>query len=159
MSDEPIAFTKDGRPLFDNTPTVVSVLARYSDRLITVRRGQEPGINKICLPGGYHMRGETWQQAGVRELWEETGFKLDPDFLSVVSVNTDEYGNNLIVAQAMVEPTFDQHHRPDPEEVRAVLMMTDISVKSLSDWAFPRHFWAAQSYMPPQLIESERSAS
>ena len=33
---------------------------------------------KIALPGGYQMQGETWQQAGAREIFEETGIKINP---------------------------------------------------------------------------------
>lgn len=138
--DTPIAFTADGRPLFDNTPTVVSVLVLVENKLVVVRRNNEPGKGLLGLPGGYHMRGETWQQAGVRELWEETGFALPANCLRPLSINTDEYGNNLIIAQSDYEPVPDPAHQR-PDEVQAVLLLD--TALECTEWAFPRHHNAA----------------
>ncbi len=146
MTDTPIAYRKDGSPIFDNTATVVSVLVRDGHRLIAVERNNEPGRGLIGLPGGYHMRGETWQQAGARELWEETGYILDPDFLRLISIETDEYGNNLVICEAMVEPEKDPDHEL-PDEVKSVMLLS--TPGSFKDrWAFPRHHAAADRYMP-----------
>ena len=46
--------------------------------LLVVRRGITPGLGELALPGGYIGMGETWQEAGAREVWEETGLRLDP---------------------------------------------------------------------------------
>lgn len=43
--------------------------------LIVVRRDIEPARGELALPGGYVETGETWQQAAVRELYEETGLR------------------------------------------------------------------------------------
>lgn len=141
MTDEPIAYTKDGRPLFDNTPTVVSVVARHGLRLITVRRNNDPSSGLIGLPGGYHMRGETWQQAGAREMWEETGYIIDPDFLSLRSCETDEYGNNLIICEGVAPTTLDPKFVLSDEVQEVVL--TRIGDMNPKEWAFPRHLAAA----------------
>jgi 8-oxo-dGTP pyrophosphatase MutT (NUDIX family) len=139
--DTPIAFTTDGRPLFDNTPTVVSVLVLDEQkRLIVVGRNNEPGKGLIGLPGGYHMRGESWQQAGVRELWEETGYIVPPDSLHFKSLVTDEYGNNLIIAYADAVPTTDPAHQK-PAEVQTVMLLDH--ALECTEWAFPRHHDAA----------------
>jgi ADP-ribose pyrophosphatase YjhB (NUDIX family) len=45
--------------------------------LLMVRRGIEPQLGQIGLPGGFIEEGESWQQAAVRELWEETGLRAD----------------------------------------------------------------------------------
>jgi ADP-ribose pyrophosphatase YjhB (NUDIX family) len=45
--------------------------------LLTVRRGIEPQLGRIGLPGGFIEEGESWQEAAVRELWEETGLHAD----------------------------------------------------------------------------------
>lgn len=45
--------------------------------LLTVRRGIEPQVGEIGLPGGFIEEGESWQQGAVRELWEETGLRAD----------------------------------------------------------------------------------
>jgi len=43
-----------------------------------VRRGVPPGHHRLALPGGYIDVGETWQEAAVRELFEEVGLEQDP---------------------------------------------------------------------------------
>lgn len=59
MTDAPIAYTAEGRPLFDNTPTVVAMLVPRSKsprQLLVIRRNNEPGKGLLGLPGGYHTR-------------------------------------------------------------------------------------------------------
>jgi ADP-ribose pyrophosphatase YjhB (NUDIX family) len=46
--------------------------------VLLVRRNIEPQIGQLALPGGYMNLGETWQQAGARELFEETGTIIRP---------------------------------------------------------------------------------
>jgi 8-oxo-dGTP diphosphatase len=41
--------------------------------LVVVRRDIEPARGELALPGGFIEIGETWQEAAVRELREETG--------------------------------------------------------------------------------------
>ena len=146
INDEPIAHTKDGRPLFDNTPTVVVMMVLIHNRILVVRRGNEPGRGLLGLPGGYHMRGESWQEAGCREVMEETGYLLDPNRVSLFQQPvTDEYGCNLMIAR---------HHGPverqpdwqQPDEVMEVLRLN--YVNNPEDWAFPRHFKAARRLCP-----------
>ncbi len=93
--------------VYDNAPTVVVVLIPSSPTsfLGVVRRDN----GKTALPGGYQMRGETWQQAGVREVKEETGVDIDPSRLKVVEVITSPVGMNLLFCQTdetMMVPTF-----------------------------------------------------
>lgn len=46
--------------------------------LVVVRRDIEPARGELALPGGFIETGETWQEAAVRELREETGLPGDP---------------------------------------------------------------------------------
>jgi 8-oxo-dGTP pyrophosphatase MutT (NUDIX family) len=136
--DVPVGFTKDGRPVYDNTPTVVALLAEVRGRLIVVRRNNEPGTGLLGLPGGYHMRGESWQEAGCRECLEETGYSFAPSDVEFVSLATDEYGNNLIIAKN-TGPHVRVRNR-DPNEVQELLLIE--APGSAHDWAFPRHYRA-----------------
>ena len=146
VNDNPIAHREDGSPIFDNTPTVVCIAMRNGeDKIITVRRNNEPGRGLLGLPGGYHMRGETWQEAGARELFEETGFVVDPEFIMMIDEPvTDEYGNNLIFASYFGEhfagadlPVRDPSFVL-PDEVQEVVLLDDPG--DVIDWAFPRHY-------------------
>lgn len=143
--DQPIAYTKEGRPLFDNTPTVVCMLVpdhRYL-KLLVVRRANMPGRGLLGLPGGYHMRDETWQEGGVREVREETGYHVDPRTAALQSLTTDEYGNNLVIAYANAPEAFHLSAQ-DQSEVQEVLWLE--SALTPEDWAFPRHYEAAKRY-------------
>ncbi|GAA1656637.1 NUDIX domain-containing protein [Catellatospora bangladeshensis] len=58
-------------------PVAVAVLP-VGDALLGVRRIIPPGAGRVALPGGFIDLGESWQQAVVRELREETGIEADP---------------------------------------------------------------------------------
>lgn len=142
MTDQPIAYTKEGRPIFDNTPTVVAMLVHYGPKqgkIIVIRRANEPGRGLLGLPGGYHMRGETWQEAGCRELAEETGFIVDPKRVEQVGKTvTDEYGNNLMFGRVRLgDAPLRDTSLIVPGEVAEVLHLDE--VPHAHDWAFPRH--------------------
>jgi ADP-ribose pyrophosphatase YjhB (NUDIX family) len=55
---------------------VVLLPVAYADGrrgLVVVRRAIEPFLGGLALPGGFIETGESWQEAAVRELLEETG--------------------------------------------------------------------------------------
>ena len=54
--------------------------------LLTVRRGIEPQLGGIGLPGGFIEEGESWQEGAVRELWEETGLRAEVDEVELADV-------------------------------------------------------------------------
>jgi len=151
INDKPIATTADGRLLFDNTPTVVSVLVPIIDwrKVVAVVRANDPGKGKLGLPGGYHMRGETWQQAGCREVLEETGIVLNPKKIHLISIFTDEYGNNLIICQHD-EATKMKDYNPEykvPGEVDGLRLINSLQIKDFGDWAFRRHYLAVKDFL------------
>ncbi|MFD0517053.1 NUDIX domain-containing protein [Paractinoplanes durhamensis] len=45
--------------------------------LLVVRRGIPPARDLLALPGGFIDYGESWQDATVRELFEEVGLAAD----------------------------------------------------------------------------------
>lgn len=101
-------------------------------------------FSALGLPGGYHMRGESWQEAGAREFMEETGLWVDPESLTQVGpVVTDEYGNNLIVAQTRL-PATQAAWDVDPEEVQAVVFL--LEAPQAEAVAFPRHWQAMRDF-------------
>jgi thiamine-phosphate diphosphorylase len=54
-------------------PATAAVVFNEHHDLLLVRRGQEPGKGKWCLPGGFQEIDETPAQCALRELREETG--------------------------------------------------------------------------------------
>ena len=66
-------------PRYLNTPTVVVVLVPLRGGLLMIRRALAgEGYGKLALPGGFQMLGQTWQEAGAREVLEETGVVVEP---------------------------------------------------------------------------------
>jgi 8-oxo-dGTP diphosphatase len=54
-------------------PCVGAVIGDQAGRLLLIQRGHEPGAGLWSVPGGRVEPGETYQQAVVREVREETG--------------------------------------------------------------------------------------
>jgi ADP-ribose pyrophosphatase YjhB (NUDIX family) len=59
-------------------PSPVSVLVVPVDAGVLVIRRNIPPVGKLALPGGFIDFGETWQEAGAREVYEEAGVAIDP---------------------------------------------------------------------------------
>lgn len=79
------------------SPVVVALIPTPSGVLL-VRRGIEPKLGALALPGGYIDDRETWQEAARREVFEETGFfAIHPDLFALYSVETSILTGNLLV--------------------------------------------------------------
>jgi ADP-ribose pyrophosphatase YjhB (NUDIX family) len=63
---------------YKNPLPVAVILLPVDGGLLTVRRAIEPRKGELALPGGYIGVGESWQAAGAREVFEETGITIDP---------------------------------------------------------------------------------
>ncbi len=88
--------------MYRNTPTVVVVLVPLRGGLLMIRRALPgEGQGRLALPGGYQMLGETWAEAGAREVAEETGVRVDPAGLRVVAVETTpDRAQNLLFCRS-----------------------------------------------------------
>ncbi|WP_152718017.1 NUDIX domain-containing protein [Microvirga tunisiensis] len=119
---------------YDNTPTVVVVLVPLRGGLLMVRRALPgEGFGKLALPGGYQMLGQSWQEAGAREMMEETGVIISPEALRVVTVETtpDRRQNLLFCQSPPVEHQGAFVHDAEVSEIRVIHEPTET--------AFPRH--------------------
>ena len=75
--------------------TLLPVVAPEANGLVVIRRTIEPGYGELALPGGYIDYGESWQQACVRELREETGIEADHTRVALVATDSDTAGGFL----------------------------------------------------------------
>jgi ADP-ribose pyrophosphatase YjhB (NUDIX family) len=149
-SDTPIGIRADGTPIYDNTPTVVVVAIMITDgprgpTVLTIKRATNPCKGMWALPGGYHMRGESWQECGAREVLEEIGVRIDPTLITPLSLVTDIYGNNVITSKYVGETShFPTELSLNPLEVSDVAAMTISDIeRTIGFWGFPVHVQAA----------------
>ena len=83
------------------------ILADGADRLLLF---QSEGF--WFTPGGGIEPGETIEQAATRELWEETGLRIEPDQLGPLVAETSGYAD-LGGATGRVHDVFYFHRAPD----------------------------------------------
>ena len=91
------------------------------------------GEGQLALPGGYQMLGQSWQEAGAREVREETGVLLDPSTLRLLRVvTTPDTRQNLIICES--PPVVHEGPFQHDAEVSEVLI-----VREAVETAFPLH--------------------
>jgi ADP-ribose pyrophosphatase YjhB (NUDIX family) len=89
---------------FLNPLPVGVLLLPVGDGVLCVRRSIEPGVGKLALPGGFLDNGETWQQGCARELFEETGIRIDPDEVSTYRVHSASSREGLLLVFGLARP-------------------------------------------------------
>ena len=72
----------------------VGVVVWKDETVLLIQRGKPPRAGAWSLPGGRQELGETTREAGVREVLEETGVKIEiKDLIDVVdTINRDDSG-------------------------------------------------------------------
>ena len=142
--DTPIAFRADGSPLFDNATSVVVVAVHNSDgNILVVKRAKGLGTGQWAFPGGYQMNGQTWQEAAVAEVMEETAVHIDPKDVKLSNLITSYLGMNLIFTYSVVAGI-----QTTAETDGEVIEHKFINPKELADldWAFDAHRDYAKSF-------------
>jgi ADP-ribose pyrophosphatase len=83
-------------------PASVAMILDAQVRLLVIRRGHEPGLGLLGMPGGVIEADESGEEGAARETREETGLDLPPEaFRYFVSLN------NHYLFQGFVWPTID----------------------------------------------------
>jgi 8-oxo-dGTP pyrophosphatase MutT (NUDIX family) len=90
--------------------------------ILGLQRNIDPGRGEFCMPGGYIERHESWQEAGIRETYEETGVVIkEVTFHSIVSIDgfLAVFGVSEDIQQSAVDFTFSN------EETQGVTIFTE----------------------------------
>jgi 8-oxo-dGTP diphosphatase len=114
----------DGRRHPDRPVVAVGAVILDNDRVLLVKRGQEPLKGAWSLPGGVVEIGETLDAALAREVLEETGLSVEVgdvvDVLDRVQIDADgrvEY--HYVIIDYLCRPWTDRlAHGSDAEDVR-----------------------------------------
>ncbi|MBX7219443.1 MAG: NUDIX domain-containing protein [Blastocatellia bacterium] len=115
-------------------PVSVVVLPIDETGVLVIRRGIEPRKGKLALPGGFIGVGESWQAAGARELYEETGITIDPQSISDFRVLSAPDGTVLIFGLAQTISSDELPTFIPTDETSEMLILTQVE-----ELAFPLH--------------------
>ena len=86
------------------TALIVFCFLLKDDRILLIRRANEPYKGEITIPGGRKKRGESLKEACAREMLEETGYVLkDMEFAGILHAYRDgdpmEYVSHYFVCR------------------------------------------------------------
>lgn len=126
--------TKCDNLTFRNPIPVAVVLQPVDNGVLVVRRTIEPRSGWLALPGGYVDWGESWQEAGAREMWEEAGVQIDPAGLREFKVFSAGNSTMMVVARATPLSATDLPPFASNEEASERLILTEPQ-----ELAFPLH--------------------
>jgi ADP-ribose pyrophosphatase YjhB (NUDIX family) len=130
-----------------NPLPVAVVLLPVDGGLLAVRRGIEPRRGRLALPGGYINLGESWQEAGARELFEETGIRIDPAEVADFRVLSAPDGTVLIFGLARPRRGADLPPFVPTEETAERVVLRGPHEEEL---AFPLHARVVQEFFARQ---------
>lgn len=126
---------------YRNPLPVSVVLLPVDDGLLTIRRSIEPRKGMLALPGGFIGLGESWQQAGARELLEETSVSISAQEIRLFDVLSAPDGTVLIFGLADAKSSADLPKFNANEEVSELEVIRE-PVKL----AFPLHEEVVRRY-------------
>ncbi|GAA1935189.1 NUDIX domain-containing protein [Streptomyces sodiiphilus] len=109
--------------------------------LTVVRRTIQPGRGLLALPGGFIDHGETWQEAVVRELAEETGITAQAADVRQADVLSSR-GGHLLVFGLLPERPAGELPAPRPTDETEGWEL----LRAPRELAFPLHTDAARRW-------------
>ncbi|MBZ0115821.1 MAG: NUDIX domain-containing protein [Sandaracinaceae bacterium] len=109
--------------------------------LLVVRRDIEPKRGQLALPGGFIDFGESWQSAVARELFEETGVRIDPRGVREHMVRSTDNGRLVVfgLTVEIAEHDLAPFVRNDEVSERSI-------VRAPIELAFPTHTEAMRAF-------------
>ncbi|YCK41000.1 NUDIX domain-containing protein [Actinomadura sp. ATCC 39365] len=130
-----------GNTSYLNPLPVAVTLLPVDDGLLVVRRDVEPRRGELALPGGFIDLGESWQQAAVRELREETGVVAEAADVTLFDVVSAPDGTVLIFG---LGPRVTASALPPMEATDETSEW--VVIEGPAELAFPAHTRMASAY-------------
>jgi ADP-ribose pyrophosphatase YjhB (NUDIX family) len=109
--------------------------------LVVVRRDIEPARGELALPGGFIEVGESWEEAAVRELREETGLLASATEVRLFAVHSVAFGTINIFGLLPARRADDLPLSAPTEEATEWLVLTEPQ-----PLAFSTHTLAMREY-------------
>ncbi|KAK3497673.1 NUDIX hydrolase domain-like protein [Neurospora hispaniola] len=127
--------------------SVVAILEKDTGREILLEKQYRPPLDKICieLPAGLVDKGETAEQAAVRELKEETGYVAQALTTSPIMFNDPGFCNtNFKLVEVSVDMSLPENQNLKPElEENEFIEVFHVKLDDLWDECVR---WEAQGY-------------
>lgn len=105
-----------GETSYLNPNPVAVAVQPVGGGLLVVRRAIPPALSRLALPGGYVEIDETWQAATVRELYEETGLRADPEAVRLYDTVSAPDGTLLVFGLLPALPSASAMPPADPTD-------------------------------------------
>jgi ADP-ribose pyrophosphatase YjhB (NUDIX family) len=130
-----------GKVTYSNPLPVSVILLPVDSGLLVVRRAIEPKKGFLALPGGFIGMGESWQEAGAREVFEETGIRILAQDIEDFRVLSAPDGTLLVFGLA---PALAAEDLPDfiPNAETSEILVIDAP----QELAFSLHTQVIQEY-------------
>ncbi len=118
-----------------NPIPVCVMIVPYKSGIMGVRRGIQPGKGMPALPGGFVDGGESWQEAGARELWEEIQVRISPNSIQEFAVHSTEDKRLILIFGISKQITSENllQFTPSEEAIERLILNGSESL------AFPLH--------------------
>jgi ADP-ribose pyrophosphatase YjhB (NUDIX family) len=126
---------------------LVPVLHQGKTGLLVVRRAIEPKKGLLAVVGGFLEEHETWQQGGVREIYEETGIKIDPAPLQTFWFTSTEPRPNRVLlfsTAPQVDASSFARFEPSHETSERGIVFGPEGLEGV--FAFPLHMEAVRRF-------------
>ncbi len=127
---------------FLNPTPIVVMLLPVDEGLLVIRRGIPPQQGRLALPGGFVDYGESWQEAGARELWEEAGVRIAPQEIKEFWVRSTPRGDQILIfglAQGRTAAALPPFEPSDETTERQI-------ITAPQELAFPLHTEVVKSF-------------
>ena len=120
---------------YENPKPTATIICPKNNEILLVKRAVNPSKGRWCLPGGFIERGESPEEAAVRELNEETRLQgRAVNILGTCSHYNTIFGDILLIGLEMEVKDWSTMEAGDDAEEAELF-----SIKALPRLAFPCH--------------------